>query len=51
MKRPERLQLLEQKIITPGTYECTVPGCPTHRDEDGFCPTHDVPLRLLKRKP
>ena len=51
MKDPERLELLKEKIVTPGTYVCTVPGCPTKQEADGFCPTHDVPLRLLKRKP
>lgn len=33
---------------TPGTYICTVPGCKVKQHDDGYCPSHGVPLRLTK---
>lgn len=48
-KSAERVSLL-QAYTKPnrGAYVCTVPGCSTKTKQDGFCPTHNIPLRLLK---
>jgi hypothetical protein len=35
---------------TPGTYECPKPDCRHKQKADGFCPSHDLPLRLLRYK-
>lgn len=51
MKSQDRLSLLRR--FTPsesGTYVCTMPGCGVKTREDGFCPTHNIPLRLRKAK-
>ena len=48
MKSPERMALLQERLPTPGTYACTVPGCDVRQNRDGLCPRHDVPLRLVK---
>ncbi len=49
MKDATTLQWLKRATpFTPGTYVCTVPGCKTKEKQDGFCPTHNVPLRLVK---
>lgn len=51
MKTKKRLHLLRRFTPpVPGTYVCTVPGCSVKQRDDGFCPQHDVPLRLLKHK-
>lgn len=50
-KAPERLRFLARAVgPTPGTYHCTVKGCKTVAKQDGFCPVHDVPLRLLHNR-
>lgn len=47
-KSADRLAVLQRATPpTPGTYVCTVPGCGTKERQDGFCPVHDLPLRLL----
>lgn len=49
MKDEQTLNWLRQAIpFTPGVYVCTVPGCTVKEKQDGFCPTHNVPLRLTK---
>lgn len=51
VKNQDRLSLLRR--FTPparGRYECTVPSCGVKTKEDGYCPTHGVPLRLVKAK-
>lgn len=51
MKSQDRLNLLRFFTPTPrGSYECTHPDCKVKTKEDGFCPTHNVPLRLVKVK-
>lgn len=48
VKDQTTLQWLKRATpFTPGTYVCTVPGCKTKEKQDGFCPTHNVPLRLV----
>lgn len=51
MKSQDRLNLLRHFVpSTPGRYACTHPDCNVKTKEDGFCPTHNVPLRLVKVK-
>lgn len=51
LKNQDRLSLLRHFTpATPGKYECTMPTCGVRTKEDGFCPTHGIPLRLAKAK-
>lgn len=47
MKNEQRMQFLSRAVPSQrGKYACTVPACKTKAKKDGFCPTHDIPLRL-----
>lgn len=51
MKNQDRLALLRRFTpATRGQYECTMPSCGVKTKEDGYCPTHGIPLRLVKAK-